>query len=227
GSINIPEIRLSTPGSPGQNNNQIIRNKPGETLGNMYGPRILGIGEDGTYILSAAIDDPEAFEIVGNGLPDGEFGFNNTFTYGNWDFNFFLRGVFGHDLYNSYRGFYENRDAASNTWNSVITSKTPVVTQAPTFSSLYVEDASFLRLDNASIGYNLNVNNSSFSRVRVYAAVQNLFTITNYTGIDPEVRYTDSEIGDRFNSSLAPGLERRNTYFTTRSWTFGVNIGFK
>lgn len=227
GDINIPEIRLSTPGSPGQNNNEIIRNKPGETLGNMYGPRFLGVDENGNYILSAGVDDPDAFEVVGNGLPDAEMGFNNTFVFGNWDFNFFLRGVFGHDLYNSYRGFYENRDAASNTWNSVITDKTEVVTQPPTFSSLYVERASFLRLDNASLGYNLKTSGNSFSRVRFYAAVQNLFTITGYTGIDPEVRYTDSEIGDRFNSSLAPGLERRNTYFTTRSWTFGVNIGLK
>jgi TonB-dependent starch-binding outer membrane protein SusC len=233
GSINIPEIRLSTPGSPGQNNNAIIRNKPGETLGNMYGPVLSGIGEDGSYIFpdrfydSDGALDPETFEVVGNGLPDGEFGFNNTFVYGNWDLNFFLRGVFGHNLYNSYRGFYENRDNASNTWNSVVTDKTPVVTSTPTFSSLYVEDASFIRLDNASIGYNLSNTGKAFSRVRIYAAVQNLFTITNYTGIDPEVRYTDSEIGDRFNSSLAPGLERRNTYFTTRSFTFGVNLGFK
>lgn len=225
GDLGFSEVRLSTPGSPGQNNNEIIRNRVGETLGNMYGPRYLGIDENGRYVLST--NDPDDFEVVGNGLPKGEFGFANTFSYGNWDLNFFLRGVFGHDLYNSYRGFYENRDPASNTWNSVTTSKTPFVTQSPTFSSLFVEDASFLRLDNMSIGYNLPVTNNVFSKVRIYAAGQNLFTITKYTGIDPEVRYTDSEIGDSFNATLAPGLERRNIYATVRSFTFGVNLSLK
>lgn len=225
GSLGFSEVRLSTPGSPGQNNNEIIRNRVGETLGNMYGPEYLGIDENGRYVLSTT--DPDEFGIVGNGLPKGEFGLANTFTYGNWDLNFFIRGVLGHDIYNSYRGFYENRDPASNTWNSVITDKTPFVTQSPTFSSLYVEDATFLRLDNMSIGYNVPVKNNIFSKVRVYAAGQNLFTITNYSGIDPEVRYSDSEIGDSFNSNLSPGLERRNTYFLTRSFTFGVNLSIK
>jgi iron complex outermembrane receptor protein len=225
GELGFSEVRLATPGSPGQNNNEIIRNKVGETLGNMYGPVYRGVDENGRYVLSTT--DPDEFEVVGNGLPTGEFGFLNTFTFKNWDLNFFLRGVWGHDLYNSYRGFYENRDASSNTWNSVVTDKTPFVTQAPTFSSLYVEDASFLRLDNLSLGYNIPLKNNFLSRARVYFAGQNLFTITNYTGIDPEVRYNDSENGDNFSSSLAPGLERRNTYFTTRSLTFGVNLSFK
>lgn len=233
GDLGLAELRLSTPGSPGQNNNEIIRNRAGEVLGNMYGPRFLGIDENGRYVFPAdQLDangnpDPSKFEVVGNGLPLGEFGFANTFTMQNWDLNFFLRGAWGHDLYNSYRGFYENRDAASNTWNSVTTSKTPFVTQSPTFSSLFVEDASFIRLDNMSIGYNLPVSSGIFSKVRIYAAGQNLFTITNYTGIDPEVRYNDSEIGDAFNSNLAPGLERRNTYALTRSYTIGVNLSLK
>ncbi|MCU0357585.1 MAG: TonB-dependent receptor plug domain-containing protein [Cyclobacteriaceae bacterium] len=225
GDLGISEIRLATPGSPGQNNNPIIWNRPGETLGNMYGPRYQGIDENGRYVLST--DNVDEWEVVGNGLPLGEGGLLNTFTYKNWDLNFFLRAVWGHTLYNSYRGFYENRDPASNTWNSVTTSKTPYVTQSPTFSSLFVEDASFIRLDNMSIGYNIPVKSAYLSRARVYFAGQNLFTITNYTGIDPEVRYNDTENGDTFTSNLAPGLERRNTYFTTRSLTFGVTLNFK
>lgn len=224
GDLGVSELRLATPGSPGQNNNEIIRNRPGEEIGNMYGPRFLGIDENNNYILSTT--NPDEFEIVGNGLPSSELGFNNSFTFKNWDFNFFLRGVFGHDLYNSYRGFYENLDAVSNTWNSVVTDKTEYITGTPTFSDLYVEDASFVRLDNATLGYNLQTNNKIFSKARIYISGQNLFTITGYTGIDPEVRYTDTENGDRFQSSLAPGLERRNTYFTTRSYSLGVNLTF-
>lgn len=225
GDLGPGEIRLSTPGSPGQNNNEIIRNKPGETLGNMYGPVFQGIDENGNYRLSTT--NPDEFQVVGNGLPDGEFGFTNDFRFKNWDVNFLLRGAWGHDLYNSYRGFYENRDAASKTWNSVVTDKTPFVTQSPTFSSLYVEDASFIRLDNFTIGYNLPTKSNVFSSVRFYLTGQNLFTITKYTGIDPEIRYTDAEQGDRFNAALAPGLERRNTFALVRSFTLGLSFKIK
>jgi TonB-dependent starch-binding outer membrane protein SusC len=224
--LGFSELRFATPGSPGQNNNPIIRNKVGETLGDMYGPEFQGIDESGNYVLSST--DPEEWGIIGNGLPDGEFGFSNTFNYKNWDFNFFLRGAFGHDLYNSYRGFYEPRDAASTTWNSVDTELAdPRITATPTFSSLYIEDASFIRLDNAQIGYLLPLESSVLTRFRVYIAAQNLFTITDYTGIDPTPRLFDSEDGNGFTQNLAPGLERRNTYFTTRSFTFGIQVGLK
>ncbi len=224
--LGFSELRFATPGSPGQNNNPIIRNVVGETLGNMYGPEFLGIDESGNYVLSST--DPDDWGVIGNGLPDGEFGFSNTFTYKSWDLNFFLRGAFGHDLYNSYRGFYEPRDAASTTWNSVNTDKADArITGTPTFSSLYIEDATFLRLDNAQIGYLLPLESNVLSRFRVYVAAQNLFTITNYTGIDPSPRLFDSEDGDGFTQNLAPGLERRNTYFTTTSFTFGVQLGLK
>ena len=233
GDLGASELRLATPGSPGQNNNEIIRNIPGQTLGNMYGPIFSGIDENGAYVFPSRFYnasgqlDPSKFEVVGNGLPDGEFGFSNNFTMKNWDLSFLLRGAFGHDLYNSYRGFYENRDPASNTWNSVVTDKTPYVTSSPTFSSLYVEDASFIRLDNLSLGYNLPTKGNVFSNVRIYGTGQNLLTITKYTGIDPEVRYSDSEDGNSFTSNLAPGLERRNIYATTRTFTIGVSLRIK
>ena len=224
GDLGVAEIRLATPGSPGQNNNEMIRNKPGEEVGNFYGPEFLGVDENDQYMLSST--DPDDWGIIGNGLPSSEAGLTNNFVWGNFDLNFFLRGVFGHDLYNSYRGFYENRDPGSNSWNSVKTDKTQFITSTPTFSSLYIEDASFVRLQNLSLGYNVPLKNKSISRLRLYFTGENLFTITDYAGIDPEVRYNDSENGDRFTSSLAPGIERRNTYFTTKSYSVGLNLTF-
>ncbi len=225
GDLGPGAINLATPGSPGQNNNPMIRNVVGQTLGNMYGPVFKGLTENGEYVFDST--DPAKWGVIGNGLPNSELGFTNNFTYKNWDLSFVLRGVFGHTLYNSYRGFYENRDAGSATWNKVVTSKTPYVTSTPAFSSLYVEDASFLRLDNLSLGYNLPVKSGVLSNIRFYATGQNLFTITKYTGIDPEVRYNDTENGDGFTTNLAPGIERRNTYFTTRTFTFGVSMKIK
>ncbi|TDQ14701.1 iron complex outermembrane receptor protein [Algoriphagus boseongensis] len=228
GELGFEELRFATPGAPGQNNNPIIYNRVGQNLGDIYGPRLNGLTESGQYILSTT--DPNEFEKLGNGLPKGEFGFANSLMWGQWNLNFFFRGAWGHDLYNSYRGFYENGDPGSNTWNSVITDKTPtnpLVTSSPTFNSSYVEDASFVRLDNMELGYNIKTNSPNLGSLRVYLAAQNLFTITNYTGIDPEVRTNDSENGDAFTSALSPGIERRNTYFQTRSFTLGVTVNFK
>ncbi|MFD2200256.1 SusC/RagA family TonB-linked outer membrane protein [Shivajiella indica] len=227
GSIQLPEIRQGVPGAPGQNNNPIIWNRAGEKIGDFYGPRLLGLTDGGEYILSG--ETPDEFERLGNALPTGDFGFANSFTYGNWDMNFLLRGSFGHLIYNSYRGFYENADGASLTWNSVLTKNTPtnpLVTSTPTFSDLYLEKGDFVRLDNLQIGYNVPSRSQFINNLRIYGGVQNLFTITQFSGVDPEVRWTDTE--DPFNPNpLAPGIERRNTYFLPRTWTAGVTITFK
>jgi len=226
--IGIPQIQLGNLGSPGQNETRPLRAVPGELIGDIYGPRYLGVDEQGQYVLSADINDPDSYERLGNGLPEFELGFANSFVFGNFDFNFFLRGTLGHDLINSYRNFYEARQS-NDTWNYVNTDKAdPRITATPTFSSLYVEDASFLRLDNAQLGYSFQVPSSSaFSKVRLYVAGQNLFTITNYAGVDPEFRPTDTENGDGFQTNLAPGIERRGTYFTVTSFTFGVNASLR
>lgn len=222
GSISLPEIRQATPGAPGQNNNEIVWNRVGDQIGNFYGPKFIGLTENGEYILST--ERPEEFENLGNGLPTGDFGFSNSFSYKNWDLNFLLRGSWGHMLYNSFRGFYENADASSNTWNSVITKNTPtnpLVISTPTFSDLYLERGDFVRLDNLQLGYNLPVKSASISSFRLYGGVQNLFTITQFSGVDPEVRWTDG------GNPLAPGIERRNTYFVPRVWTAGLTFTLK
>ena len=96
----------------------------------------------------------------------------------------------------------------------------PNITKA-VVNDTHVEDASFVKLDNMSLGYNFNMDNSeAFRNIRVFVAGQNLLTFTNYSGIDPEVRFTDG--GD----ALSPGIERRETYFTTRTITVGLNMGF-
>lgn len=199
----------------------------GATVGNFWGPKFLGVNEKNEYKLSTGVNDTDKFEIIGNGLPDGDFGFQNNFKMGNWSMSFLLRGTFGHEMYNSYRGFYENRDAGSNNWNSVVTKKTPNVVSTPTFSSLYIEDASFIRLDNLQLGYNIPTKSDWLENLRVYAGAQNLFTITNYTGLDPEFRVTDARQGGGQDAALSPSIERRDQFFPVRTYTLGVNLTIK
>ena len=95
---------------------------------------------------------------------------------------------------------------------------------AQLFSSLYVEKGDFVKLDNATFGYNFKVGKKAGSvrSVRAFVSGHNLFTITGYTGADPEVRYSDNLNGN----ILAPGIDRRSTWVLTRSFTLGVNVGF-
>jgi iron complex outermembrane receptor protein len=100
------------------------------------------------------------------------------------------------------------------------------------FSSLHVEDASFVSIDNMSIGYNFNLaKGGAFSKIRLYAAGNNLFYFTNYSGVDPNPRYGDdsetlSTEGSFSANPLAPGIDRRAYWSRTRTVSVGANIVF-
>jgi len=217
-------------GSPGQNATQLVRVKEGEELGQLWGPIQDGINENGTPRFKDLNGDgkycdcDDDKQVIGQGLPTFTAGWNNSFTFGNFDLNLFFRGAFGHDILNSYRGFYENLETTTiNNYNVVNTKYyNPKITKAVVNNS-HIEKGDFVKLDNATLGYRVSLKpGSGFNSVRFYLSSQNPFLITGYTGIDPEVRFTDSEGGD----PLAPGIERRTTYFTTRIFTLGLNLGF-
>ena len=130
-----------------------------------------------------------------------------------------MRGAFGHSLVNINRAYYES-PAASNNYNPVRTKYyLPELTQPESWNSYYVENADFLKLDNITLGYNFEVGKSSaIKSFRLYASGQNLFVISGYTGVDPEVHYS-------YGSPLAPGVDDRNSYFRTKTISLGLNIG--
>lgn len=231
---------LSNMGSPGQNQAPLIRAEEGKPIGQILALRFKEIDEKGNFTfedLSGPKGVPDgtidSFDrtVVGNGLPKFLIGWGNDFTYKNWDMNLFFRGVFGHDLINSFRAFYEVPMVMGSynlpkTAKDMRNAKTGVLlnNSAGLYSSLYVEKGNFVSLDNASLGYNFKLpKGGAFSKIRVYAAGNNLFYITKYKGVDPNPRYGDSEEN---NNPLQPGIDRRGTYFRTRSVSFGVNVVF-
>ena len=176
------------------------------------------------------MDDADR-QVTGNGLPKFEIGWGNTFTFGsNWDLNIFFRSVVGHDLLNTFRAFYEvpNIIGSYNTLKSSADLRNPetgtlLSNSSGVLSSLHVENASFFVLDNLNLGYSFNLKpDAAFRRIRLYVAGNNLFYITGYSGVDPNPRYYD---GDPANPLIA-GVDRRNTWFRTRTILFGVNLGF-
>lgn len=244
--INDREVRGNL-GAPGQNGTNMVLVQQGEEIGQIWGPRYTGVDENGSPIFAdlngdgvvnadpgSALADDADFEVLGNGLPDLEVGWTNMITFKNWDVNAFFRGAFGHSLVNTFRAFYEPIDpGAINSYNRVVTDKAEDGLVVAQYSSLYVEKADFVKLDNLTLGYTFNVDNSTaFNKIRLYATVQNAFVITGYSGIDPEPQLQDfgpAANGDNASFTpdvLTPGIDRRNNYFTARTFTFGVNLGF-
>jgi iron complex outermembrane receptor protein len=242
----IDEQTVADLGAPGQNGTNVIRIKVGEQIGQIWGPVYTGVSDTGRPIFADlngdgqlitgqgdALADNGDFQELGQGVPTLELGWTNAMTYKNWDLNLFFRGAFGHSLVNTFRAFYEPIDpGAINSYNRTKTDLQVPSLEVAQFSSLYVEKADFLRLDNVTLGYNFNVsNNANIKNVRVYFNAQNVFTITNYQGIDPEPSLQDRGAVDNGGSPggpnvLAPGIDRRYNYFTARTFTFGVNVGF-
>lgn len=228
---------LDDMGSPGQNQVPLVRVQEGKALGSILTQRFEGIDENGNLTLVDSNGDGKVDQadrvITGNGLPKFLIGWGNNIAYKNFDANIFFRGVFGHDLINSFRGFYEvpyeigsyNLPRSSTDLRN--SNGTLMNNSSGILSDYHVENASFVALDNMSIGYNFKLpSGGQFSKIRVYLAGNNLFYITKYKGVDPNPRYVDNEDLGFLNSPLVPGVDRRNTWFRTRSFTLGANIVF-
>lgn len=218
------QIFLGNLGAPGLNNILVIRVKEGEKIGDIMAPTFEGLDADGKRIITdlngdGTINQEDDAVVAGNGLPDFEIGWSNSLRYKNLDLNFTFRGAFGHSLVNINRAYYES-PAASNNYNPVRTKYyLPELTEPESWNSYYVEKADFLKLDNLTLGYNFEMGKAKVKSLRLYASGQNLFVITGYTGVDPEVHYTYG------NSPLSPGVDDRNSYFRTRTISLGLNIG--
>ncbi|WP_418501216.1 SusC/RagA family TonB-linked outer membrane protein [Flagellimonas sp.] len=212
-------------GLPAPLTGNVVRVEEGKPLGQMIGWVYEGVDSEGNYILkdmdgNGVVNELDT-DIIGHGLPKGEFSFGNDLRYKNFDLNFLFRGVYGHDLVNLHRTMFEQVSRIS-TYNLIKTKYfQPEYLGPVAYNSRYVEDASFIKLDNLSLGYNFDLpENSMLTKARVYVAGQNLFYITGYSGVDPEPRYSYD------NNVLAPGIEPLNSWVTTRTYTLGVNFSF-
>lgn len=135
---------------------------------------------------------------IGNPVPKLTYGFAFSSSFKKFDFSFLLQGVQGVDRYNDLKQIinfdsrpFNSMTSVLDSWNGPGTSNTlPRVTfnnnGGGNVSSVFVEDASYLRLKNIEVGYTFDVKKIGVKNVRLYASGQNLFTITDYTGLDPE-----------------------------------------
>lgn len=169
-------------------------------------------------------------KVIGNAQPDFIFGMTNNFSYKNFDLSIFINGSYGNDIINVTRerlslfnGLNNAIGEARDRWTVDRPSKTVPRAKydpAPVFSTEFVEDGSYIRLKNITLGYTFPkrwVKAIGISGLRLYATATNLWTITDYTGYDPEVTSADN--------ALTAGTDFA-VYPSAKTYNFGVQVNF-
>lgn len=207
----------------------------GRSVGNFFGMKSVGVSDNGLWLIENVktgeieefkdnmLSNDDYRQYLGNGLPKVYLGWSNTFRYKNFDLSMQFTGQFGFKILNEARAYYENNSVAYNRLKSVLDApyggtNTLSTAQKQTFVSYYLEDGDFLKLSNFTLGYNVPLKENKYLKAaRVYLSGDNLFCITGYSGLDPELSNS---------SARSAGIDWRDKYPVTRSFTCGVNITF-
>lgn len=197
--------------------------QPGALPGDV---RFIDINNDGVI-------DSDDREIIGSPHPNITYGFNTNFTYKAFDLNMFFLGAAGLEIYNADRmqgldasypfNLYSDisgRWTGPNTSNSIPRVSTLRTNLNHRTSDLFLESGDFFRLKNITLGYTIPsdvVDKIGISRLRLYLSGQNVFTITGYSGLDPELGLTDNNLQQNVDFAQFP---------QARTFMLGANIGF-
>lgn len=182
------------------------------------GRELFADGKGGTVISDSVTD---AMRHYIDPAPKFTYGFSNTFTYKSWNLNIFMRGVYGEKIYNNTEAVLNDlsRLPGKNVLKEALTNGIQGTAQ----SDRWLEPASFLRLDNATLAYTIK-NPKGFENFKVFVTGSNLFVITKYEGLDPEIRNGDAYFNRNY-IDLSYGGD--GYYPRSRSVAVGVNFGLK
>lgn len=231
----VDYIRAADPEIAGYSSNaDVQRIMEGHPIGTFYTYEWAGYNNQGVSIFY--VHDPETGErtgetttdpetdrdrtIIGCAQPDLNLGWSNNFQYKNWNLDLFFTGVFGQDIYNATAEQYSNVSFVKegrNVLKSVATEHRATDTQSQAPSNRWIENGSYFRLSSVSLGYTFGKIGNWINSLKLYATCNNVFTITGYSGRDPEINL----------GGLEPGMDRRTNYYPrTRSFMIGVNMNF-
>jgi len=218
------------------NNQDVAIVKPGLPLGSFYGYISEGVDPQTGDLIFADVDNNGEINssdrtVIGNAQPDFIFGFTNNFTWHRFDLSLFFQGSYGNDIYNATRIDLEGMFDSKNQSTVVLDRWTEPgqVTDVPRVGNManvnnstrFIEDGSYVRLKAITLSYKiLEVadDNKIFKGLSVYITGQNVITLTNYSGFDPEV----NAFG---NSATEIGIDY-GTYPQARTFIAGVNVTF-
>ena len=229
-SVNF--IEMADPNINSYSNQHVQRLMEGAPIGQFYLWEWAGYDENGMSVfndydengnLIGVTDAPDDTDrrMAGSAQPKITFGWNNDLTWKNWSLSMFFQGVAGNKIFNAIRASYSDptllRSFGKNILAEVATEQNYNDSRAQAPSTRYLENGSYLRLSTLTLGYNFGKLGNWVNNMRIYATCNNVFTITGYKGIDPEVNL----------GGLTPGMDMRNSnYPRTRSFMVGVNMNF-
>ncbi len=216
-------IRTASIGGKGQSGNPTQVIMEGQPLGTFFLRQWAGRDESGVSLFYAANGDKlrvvtvDDFAICGSAQPKFLFGWNNSFAYRKFDLSFFFRGVAGNKILNgTLAGLNDVNYAASN--NIPLWSLREPVGDINSFyySDRFLESGTYARLDNATLGYTIDLSKLRIKSARIYVTGNNVFVLTGYRGVDPEINM----------GGIEPGIDNNNFYPKTRSFILGLNLNF-
>ena len=215
-------ILLAFPEGAGQSSHSLQILKEGKPLGQFFSLIYAGkdangvsqfVGSDGKLTTTPVIGTD--YHYIGNAQPTLLVGWSNNFHYKAFDLSIFLRGVFGNKIFNATRAdLFRPSTAQYTNILKDAAGESAADFNAYQYSSRFVEDGGYVRFDNATLSYNFRNMGKYVKTFRVYATVNNLFVITRFKGVDPEVN----------QGGIAPGVDYNNFYPKTRTFLFGVNV---
>ena len=226
-------VDIATLGEPISLSTQ--RLEVGMSVGNFFGLKSVGVSENGLWLIENAstgeieeftsnmLTDSDYRQYLGNALPKVYLGWTNNLRYKDFELSLQFTGQFGFKILNEARAYYECNSVAYNRLKSVEDNPygseySLSSSQMQTFVSYYLENGDFLKLSSATLTYNVPIKENKYIQsARVYVSGTNLFCITGYQGLDPELSNNDV-----WNL----GIDWRDKYPSIRSFTLGVNLTF-
>ena len=193
-------LRSGVVSGQGQSDVWAQRILPGQPLGTFYGPVFIGWDAQGrqlfqcaaaaTGCLSSTVAGSD-FAIIGNANPDFTLGWNNSLQFSRFNVSFLIRAVVGNDVFNNTSLVYSTKGNALQDKNFLAPAlDDPTALREPSvYSSRWIEDGSFVRLQNITVEYDLSFPalNRYARSAKLYVSADNVFLITGYSGLDPEV----------------------------------------
>ncbi|WP_437920338.1 SusC/RagA family TonB-linked outer membrane protein [Sphingobacterium sp. LRF_L2] len=223
-------IELSDLGGAGQTNILQQRLTPGAPIGQFYTWEWAGYNEEGVSVFyerdektgertgeTTATPMKKDQTVTGSPQPKLVLGWNNSLSYKNLSLTGMFQGAFGQKIMNATRARHSNvvgNAGQKNLLASVLDTELMTDVNAHYLSDRYLENGSFLRLAYLTLAYNVPVKKMPIKNLRIYTTMNNVFVLTKYKGIDPEVGL----------GGLTPGIDNRQTYPRTRTIMFGLNF---
>jgi TonB-linked SusC/RagA family outer membrane protein len=233
-SLELQQIYYAAETTDAFHQTRIVRNEPGRPLGGFYGYISDGVDPESGELMYRDINEDGKVTAsdktyIGDPNPDFIYGLTNTFSFKGLSLNVFLQGAVGNDIFNASKGDIMGMYDLKNQSTEVLRRwRTPgQITDIPKAgyklqpSSFFIEDGSYLRIKDVTLSYNFEgnlLNRWGISKLQPYVTASNLFTLTDYSGMDPEVNQWG-------NSGAVQGIDW-GTYPQSKTFLFGLNVEF-